>query len=542
MQQQYSSSPNLGSSVDPQNQSFLDDTWIHRLFLEKGETATPATFPNYRQHFSPPITYEPVDFGNSNPSSIPGDSALARPSAAIQDAGWTDGYHDQQQANFYQTAQTHDVNMLGIFEPIRDMNPNPYAQQYVNGTTLPGPDDPIPETQFAVSEMDISSYLNLPTSPSYPTGSGSNSSSHALSTLSHSQHAPSTVPTSAPAASLRNQTKYKEYTSPSAASAGYSRLQRKRTHEFVHEDREAAKKEQEQLGGEGRQIKRARTFKQEDNTIVKEEENDGGNGGEHLPTGGRGDVDKCGSEPEVKMFACPFFKHDPKRNMKGQACNGPGFKKFDQLKEHITSRTHFHRFSCPHCGHPFHREPSLLKHLEKRECHRYSREMFPEQIAEDVKRTFGGGWMRRRSGEEKWDGLWRVLFPGEEVPQSCYHHENTASPPSSSKRGGGGSTPATAALGTTTHLHLIQEFKRQLTGIFHGKLRAAGGGDQGPVLRRLEESFREMEQRTTYADGVFGFKGAAAGVGARDGVHGGQRRGKSKGKGKARAGAIGTGW
>ncbi|KAF2112603.1 hypothetical protein BDV96DRAFT_664207 [Lophiotrema nucula] len=138
--------------------------------------------------------------------------------------------------------------------------------------------------------------------------------------------------------------------------------------------------------------------------------------------------------PLSDRLACPFFKHDSARNMRG-ACSGPGWKAVHRIKMHI-SRTHVQMLRCPRCHRGVIDHSELIQHLaETPQCARKDPEppsadddcmKIPSERENELRRFK----QRGVSEPEKWKGLYLFIFPGTDeasVPSPYYEYETSES-------------------------------------------------------------------------------------------------------------------
>ncbi|KFA74689.1 hypothetical protein S40288_10776 [Stachybotrys chartarum IBT 40288] len=143
------------------------------------------------------------------------------------------------------------------------------------------------------------------------------------------------------------------------------------------------------------------------------------------------------TETNLKSFACPYFKYDPKRFGKHRTCCGPGFKDLNRLKEHLKRQ---HRsFECNRCYELFHKEEKLERH---------QRQSKPCAVKErsNASRNYGDGYdqaqekeLKKRlkaDDEAKWAAWYRVLFcidaKSPEVPSPYFEDSESKTPSSKS--------------------------------------------------------------------------------------------------------------
>ncbi|OIW23865.1 hypothetical protein CONLIGDRAFT_112684 [Coniochaeta ligniaria NRRL 30616] len=127
-------------------------------------------------------------------------------------------------------------------------------------------------------------------------------------------------------------------------------------------------------------------------------------------------------EPKPRRFACPFYKNDPVKYRHHQICCGPGWLQFHRVKEHIYRR-HCSKFRCQRCQNGFHDVEELLAHNAADSCQEkdkadclQSPDLSDAQVSEIRKRA-----RKSRTEEEKWQDLYRMLFPEDTAVPSPYY-------------------------------------------------------------------------------------------------------------------------
>ncbi|KAF2492530.1 hypothetical protein BU16DRAFT_541350 [Lophium mytilinum] len=159
-----------------------------------------------------------------------------------------------------------------------------------------------------------------------------------------------------------------------------------------------------------------------DEDDIADNNDDNGNNRRNLDSGKR----PRGSK---KRFACPFFKRDPEKHMGRRSCTGPGYSGIHQLKEHLY-RNHEVR-PCPICYADMKTDEALELHVRSQVCER--REAPPcEGINRPIKSRLENrkGWSKK-SDIEKWEPIYRILFPNDEalaMPSPFYEDDELPLP------------------------------------------------------------------------------------------------------------------
>ncbi|KAK4038176.1 hypothetical protein C8A01DRAFT_37881 [Parachaetomium inaequale] len=132
-----------------------------------------------------------------------------------------------------------------------------------------------------------------------------------------------------------------------------------------------------------------------------------------------------------KKFACPFCKHDPVKYRKTKTCCGPGWDDVHRVKEHVYRRHSLKNF-CPRCFEHFDK-PDLLKKHQRADVPCKLREKSPGGITEEQEKQLRMRAKSNCSEEDRWEEMYRSIFPGEKVP-SPYYDSESDSPSSKSAK------------------------------------------------------------------------------------------------------------
>jgi len=134
-------------------------------------------------------------------------------------------------------------------------------------------------------------------------------------------------------------------------------------------------------------------------------------------------------------FACPFAKHAPGKYQKVKTCCGPGWQDVHRVKEHVY-RKHSPRGkdasmnACNRCFRCFADAKALKEHQRaktpcrlrgegEKEGDREEGAMGVDLITETQEELLRMRAKANSSSEEKWRDMYKVIFPGEEVPSPC---------------------------------------------------------------------------------------------------------------------------
>ncbi|KAL1629152.1 hypothetical protein SLS56_005595 [Neofusicoccum ribis] len=113
-----------------------------------------------------------------------------------------------------------------------------------------------------------------------------------------------------------------------------------------------------------------------------------------------------------RRIACPYFQRNPMRTAKADSCFRNGFSSIAKMKEHL-ERVHDNSIQCPRCYEIFKKQDQLDSHLRVGDAQlctqaqtRPDLEGYSSAQANRLKER-----MRSRTVEEKWNTIWKILFP-----------------------------------------------------------------------------------------------------------------------------------
>ncbi|KXX74107.1 Sal-like protein 3, partial [Madurella mycetomatis] len=155
-------------------------------------------------------------------------------------------------------------------------------------------------------------------------------------------------------------------------------------------------------------------------TAAEDEQEESDNDG-----AGRGTPNKRGRliNDKGRRFACPYYKHNPRRYRHIKSCTSTAFNTVHRVKEHIT-RTHRQRPSCARCHREFSNGDTLKEHLRLQPSCEVSNETpihegFDSAQEEQLKRRGKGTQV------EQWQNIYRILFdvPEKDIPTPYYDND-----------------------------------------------------------------------------------------------------------------------
>jgi len=135
-------------------------------------------------------------------------------------------------------------------------------------------------------------------------------------------------------------------------------------------------------------------------------------------------------ESNGKKFACPFYKHEPAKYRRTKTCCGPGWDDVHRAKEHVYRRHSLKNF-CPRCFEHFDK-PELLKKHQRADVPCKVQDQSFHAITEEQEKQLRTRAKPNSSEEDKWEEMYRTIFPDEKVPSPYYDTDADPSSPSSS--------------------------------------------------------------------------------------------------------------
>ncbi|KAK4164611.1 hypothetical protein QBC43DRAFT_317241 [Cladorrhinum sp. PSN259] len=155
------------------------------------------------------------------------------------------------------------------------------------------------------------------------------------------------------------------------------------------------------------------------NTRGEEDPDNGGSGEDDNWVGPRTVPDK--NVANLRL-ACPFYQRDPLRHRKDRSCAGPGWPSIHRVKEHIY-RQHARPLFCIRCGHQFKADAELTAHVLSPEACTVRGFRPPDGFTQDQERGLKNKRKLEGSIEERWRGLYKILFPRDDdadIPSPYY--------------------------------------------------------------------------------------------------------------------------
>ncbi|KAJ4261523.1 hypothetical protein NW762_006950 [Fusarium torreyae] len=132
--------------------------------------------------------------------------------------------------------------------------------------------------------------------------------------------------------------------------------------------------------------------------------------------------------PTSPRLACPFYQHDQERYRSTRSCCGPGWESVHRVKEHIFRRHVLPENQCPRCFETFDTGEVLFEHsragvrceVRSQNPQEGINQSQWKQLHARAKKASRRSHPRKVE-EERWKEVYRIIFPGEEVPSPYYN-------------------------------------------------------------------------------------------------------------------------
>ncbi|KAH7389987.1 hypothetical protein BKA66DRAFT_460242 [Pyrenochaeta sp. MPI-SDFR-AT-0127] len=174
-------------------------------------------------------------------------------------------------------------------------------------------------------------------------------------------------------------------------------------------------------------------------------------------------------------FACPYYKRNPGQHPTFTSCRDPGFTTIARLKEHLYRR-HLLPPQCHRCCTTFAHDTALRAHQRDERGCAVRTQMPLEGFDKEQERRLKSKKRSQtyQSEEEKWKGVYKILFPDDEAEQmpSPYieYHPHTTDP------------------NTPSSISTFQDFsRRELPRLVRRTLESVVEQEAQPLEDRLKE-------------------------------------------------------
>lgn len=118
----------------------------------------------------------------------------------------------------------------------------------------------------------------------------------------------------------------------------------------------------------------------------------------------------------VRYLACPFYKHNASQHM---ACVRFRLRRVRDVKQHL-NRCHSRHMQCPVCGNEFKDSPALESHIRMRKCREPAGGFQIQGVTAQQSKLLSRRIKSKVGVRSQWYGIWGILFPGLEKPESPY--------------------------------------------------------------------------------------------------------------------------
>ncbi|KAJ2895488.1 hypothetical protein MKZ38_006426 [Zalerion maritima] len=130
---------------------------------------------------------------------------------------------------------------------------------------------------------------------------------------------------------------------------------------------------------------------------------------------------KLKEDPSIPCrFACPFYKHDKRKYQTQHSCVWSGYETVHRVKEHLYRRHLARRFRCLRCGEDMKTHENLCEHHQSAVPCTPTALSLEEGVTVAQEQELRSRRRRKISEPEKWVEMYKILFPGEDIP-SPYH-------------------------------------------------------------------------------------------------------------------------
>ncbi|KAF5595339.1 hypothetical protein FPCIR_4499 [Fusarium pseudocircinatum] len=131
-------------------------------------------------------------------------------------------------------------------------------------------------------------------------------------------------------------------------------------------------------------------------------------------------------DPEVRMFACPYFKRNPRKygQPKWKSCAHPGYRDIHRVKEHMYRRHSLPEYQCRRCRVDLQTEDALEAHLQQQQactpCIGAQDGLSQDQVKR-MRSKKGTG--RNKDEVERWNDVYAIAFPHDQDTPSPYLYD-----------------------------------------------------------------------------------------------------------------------
>ncbi|OHE94950.1 hypothetical protein CORC01_09744 [Colletotrichum orchidophilum] len=190
----------------------------------------------------------------------------------------------------------------------------------------------------------------------------------------------------------------------------------------------ARKSQAASLKGQSKRAKRSRKHDRSADGQVQDEDEDEEGDKNLMPSAKLSKIKE--DAIEGAKFACPFFKHNPRKYKTQRPCCGPGWDHVHRIKEHIYRKHSLPKFSCPRCSQSFGTQLDLQAHARSPDACDVREPEVLDGITQDQEKKLRS---RKKTSAteltnaEKWIQVYSIIFPDvreREIPSPYYNAED----------------------------------------------------------------------------------------------------------------------
>ncbi|KAF5620333.1 uncharacterized protein FTJAE_11690 [Fusarium tjaetaba] len=131
-------------------------------------------------------------------------------------------------------------------------------------------------------------------------------------------------------------------------------------------------------------------------------------------------------DTEVRMFACPYFKRNPRKygQPKWKSCAHPGYRDIHRVKEHMYRRHSLPEYQCRRCRVDLKTSDALEAHLQQQRACTPSIGAQDGLSQDQVKRMRSKkGTGKNKDEVERWNDVYAIAFPHDQDTPSPYLYD-----------------------------------------------------------------------------------------------------------------------
>ncbi|CVL02102.1 uncharacterized protein FMAN_08217 [Fusarium mangiferae] len=131
-------------------------------------------------------------------------------------------------------------------------------------------------------------------------------------------------------------------------------------------------------------------------------------------------------DPEIRMFACPYFKRNPRKygQPRWKSCAHPGYRDIHRVKEHMYRRHSLPEYQCRRCRVDLNTSDALEAHLQQQQactpCIGAQDGLSQDQVKR-MRSKKGTG--KNKDEVERWNDVYAIAFPHDKDTPSPYLYD-----------------------------------------------------------------------------------------------------------------------